>query len=339
MGRSFRRAAALVVVMVGLAAMGTACVDPPPPGGTATAVLYGPWTVPAANPAAGGHHGGMGMLENQFAVGVQKPCTNCFLTGMQANLIDAATGESLNIDDGLWLHHMVMFNGAKTDLTCNANTSGIIGRLGLGQRFFSSGNERTPTRPDGLYGYPVGANDRWSLIYDLMNTTAQPRSVKIVVNFTWVPDTMPGYRPVTPVWLDINQCNNSQKPAQTGQYSYNYVWTAPQNAKLIGIGGHLHDGGDKLTVTRGNEWICVISPTYGLDPAFIEGRNSLSMPGMPHISAMSRCQGTREKPVATVKAGDQFTLTAYYDSNKHMQMGTEPVMGIAIGYFDMAPDA
>jgi hypothetical protein len=335
MGRSLRRAATLVVAVLAFAGLGTACVDPPPPGGTATPVFYGPWTVPAANPVAGGHHGGMGMLENQFAIGVQKPCTNCFLTGMQANLIDANTGESLNIDDGLWLHHMVLINSAKKDVTCG--DSPIFGRLG--QRFFSSGNERTPTRPDGLYGYPVGANDGWTLIYDLMNTTAQPRAVKIVVNFTWVPDTTPGYRAITPVWLDINQCGNSQKPAQTGQYSYNYIWTAPQNAKLLGIGGHLHDGGTNVTITRGNEWICVSTPTYGGDPAFIEGPNSLSMPGMAHISSMSRCQGKREKPVATVKAGDQLTLTAFYDSNAHMQMGMEPVMGIAIGYFDMAPDA
>jgi hypothetical protein len=335
MGRSLRAVAVLVVVVLGMAATVTGCVEPPPPGGSATPVFYGPWTVPAANPVAGGHHGGMGMLENQFAFNITKPCSNCFITSMQANLIDPSNGQTLNIDDGLWLHHMVLFNRAKQDITCGPNT--LIG--GLGQRFFSSGNERTPTKADGLYGYPVGAGDQWTLIYDLMNTTAQPRPVSIVVNFSWVPDTTPGYRAITPVWLDINQCGNSQRPAQTGQYSYNYTWTAPQNGKLIGIGGHLHDGGADLAVTRGNEWICMIKPSYGGDPAYIEGPGSLSMPGMPHISSMSRCQGTRDKPVATIRAGDQLILTAYYDSNAHMQMGTEPIMGIAVGYLDLGADA
>jgi hypothetical protein len=335
MGRSLRGIAVIVVAVLGAAASATACVDPPPPGGTNTPTFYGPYTVPKADPAAGGHHGGMGMLANRFAFNVQKPCTNCFVTSMQANLIDATTGETLNIDDGLWLHHMVMFSANRTDLTCGRNT--LIG--GLGQRFFSSGNERTQTKADGLYGYPVGAGDSWTLLYDLMNTTAQPRPVTIVVNFSWVPDTTPGYRAITPVWFDVNQCGNSEVPAKDGQYSYNYVWTAPQDAKLIGIGGHLHDGGTNLTLTRGDEWICVIKPTYGVDPAYIEGPGSLSMPGMPHISSMSRCQGSRENPVATIKAGERYVLTAFYDSNAHMQMGHEPVMGIAVGYVDLAPDA
>jgi hypothetical protein len=67
------------------------------------------------------------------------------------------------------------------------------------------------------------------------------------------------------------------------------------------------------------------------------------MPGMPHISSMSRCQGTREAPVATIKTGDRIGISANYDmTGQHGHggpAGQHPVMGIAIGYMDMGAGA
>jgi hypothetical protein len=302
---------------------------PTPPGvaPTSVTVRYGPFTIPATT--AGGDHS-MGMIHNAIATNVQRPCTNCYITSMQAGLTDL-NGTSVNIDKGLWLHHMVLFDASKQDVTCPSRGPGL-----LGQRFFSSGNERTLTATGGPYGYPQGANARWNLIYDLMNMTAQARQVYITVTFEHVPVDTPGFKEITPVWLDINQCGNSERPAQTGQYSYDYTLTMPRPGKMIGIGGHLHDGGTNLTIEHNGELVCDSVPTYGGDPAYIEGPDSLHMPGTPHISAMSTCQGTEAEPVATVDAGDRLKLTANYDSTKHMQMHGEAVMGIAIGYFDMS---
>jgi hypothetical protein len=296
-----------------------------PPGVQKTVVRYGPYNVPAAAGAE------MGMLENKIQGNAAKPCTaDCYLTGMQAALV-SADGTPLNVAQGLWLHHMVMFNGAKQDLTCPGKGPGL-----LGQRFFSSGNERTPTRAGGMYGYPQGAADKWTLLYDLMNMTDQAKSVYITVTYEHVPLATAGMKPITPLWFDINQCGNSERPAKTGQYSYPYSLTSQWTGKLLGIAGHLHDGGTDVVISQNGQVVCDSKATYGGDPNYIEGANSKHMPGMGHISKMGLCQGTPAAPVATIHPGDKLDLVANYDSNAHMQMGTHPVMGIAIGYFDMS---
>jgi len=272
----------------------------------------------------------MGMIHNAFAQNLTRPCTNCYITRMRANLI-TADGTTVNVDDGLWLHHMVMWDSAKRDMTC---PNGLFNAVNMGQRFFSSGNERHEVRFDAPYGYRLGANDRWTMIYELMNMTAQARDVYVTVTFDYVPATTPGYRDVTPIWLDVNQCGTSEKPARTGQYSYDSTFTMPGNGNLLRLWGHVHDGGTHLTVTQNGQLVCDSVATYGGSPEFVEGPASVDMPGMPHISYMTECDGTPARPVAALRAGDVLKLTAYYDSDAHMQMGTEPVMGIALGYLD-----
>jgi hypothetical protein len=303
------------------------------PGGglptpTTTKVRYGPGgnaTTPFTLQPAGAS--GMTMIANRIIPNVSKPCSNCYLMGMQADLV-RPNGESVNVDDGLWLHHMVMFQTGVQDVTCPNLGVGI-----MGQRFFSSGNERTPTIAGGPYGYKVGATG-WTLIADLMGMSRATEQVFIEVTFNWLPANTPGVRPITPVWMDIFQCGTSEMPAKTGKYSYTYQLTSNRAGKLLGIGGHIHDGGTNVVITKNGQVVCDSVATYGGRPEYIEGPNSTHMPGMGHISEMHRCQGTAENPVTTVAVGDKLALSANYDSNAHMQMGTDPVMGIAIGYFD-----
>jgi hypothetical protein len=326
--RSTTRGLCALVAMLSLAAGLAGCTQNPPttsPGQAGTKTIrYGPYTVPAATPTK------MGMIENSFAFNVEKPCSNCYITTMQAGLV-TPDGATANVNNGLWLHHMVLFDTAKQDLTCPG-----LGVGALGQRFFSSGNERTPVHAEGLYGYKQGANDQWNLIYDLMNMAGTAKQVYVTVTFDFVPASTPGYKEITPVWLDVNQCSVSAVPAKTGQYQYDYSVTAGQNSKLIGIGGHIHDGGTHLGVYKNGQQVCDSIATYGGTPAYIEGPDSLDMPGMGHISQMSRCQGTETNPVTSIKTGDVIKISAFYDSNAHMQMGTEPVMGIAVGYLDVS---
>ena len=291
---------------------------------TKVKVVYGPWDVPAAA------NGEMGMLENKIALNVKRPCTDCYITSMQADLEDTA-GKSQNIADGVWLHHMVMFDSSKQDLTCPGRGPGL-----LGQRFFSSGNERSPVSAQGPFGYPQGTNSTWNLIYDLMNMTKDVRRVAISVTYEYVPLSTPGIKPMTPLWLDIDQCADSEVLAKTGAYTYSYALTSKWTGKMIGIGGHLHDGGTHLTISNNGKVVCDSKATYGGTPAYIEGSSSTHMPGMGHISDMSRCHGTEANPVTSIAPGDTIELVAYYDSNAHMQMGDHPVMGIAIGYFAMS---
>src|SRR5581483_1464168 len=109
-------------------------------------VRYGPIVVPAA----------VGDQPGQFAAVVPAmpmPCTNCFLTGTDVDLV-FEDGRSANLDNGVMLHHIVVFNSGRPDATCAPDTP--IGSLG--ERFFAAGNERTGGRFPAGFGYHYGAD-------------------------------------------------------------------------------------------------------------------------------------------------------------------------------------
>jgi hypothetical protein len=138
-------------------------------GATLKVLKYGPYRV-----------GALGSLENRMSFGLAKPCTGgCYIVGIQANLVHASSGKTANIDEGAWLHHMVIYNTGlgRTDAVCTTPPLPI-----MGQRIFASGNERTPIRTNGKdnkYGIEFRATDSLSMIYDLMNESKQSQSYYI----------------------------------------------------------------------------------------------------------------------------------------------------------------
>lgn len=319
---------------------------PTTPGARTSVVTYGPWTVPASR---GTEHGQEGMLRNRLAFNVPKPCTNCYITSVQPTL-KWEDGRVANVDTGQWLHHMVLASSARSDPNCGLSILGL-----LGERIFASGNERTRVRAPVGYGYRIGALDSWNLIYDLMNSTMTPSRVKIEVTFGWVPDTTPGMKALRPVWLDVNQCGNSEVPARTGSYQYTYNWTVNVPGKLIGAGGHLHDGGTHITIRNEStgQLVCTSVAGYGgpgyEDPEGPGHEHDGDHGGTPpttdghghtdadharmHLSSMTQCVAPDgDRPVTTFTAGQRVSMTAYYDADKWSQHGGHPVMGIAVIY-------
>jgi hypothetical protein len=135
-------------------------LDPTKPGkdgATVTKIRHGPYNVGAGD-----------MISNRYDSGLTKPCRNCYITAIQANL-EYANGTTANVNTGAWLHHMVLFRGGSgnRDLVCNS--------LLTPQRIYAAGNERTVSRINGVqkYGIELGTLDRLSMIYDLMNESAQ----------------------------------------------------------------------------------------------------------------------------------------------------------------------
>src|SRR5687768_7817110 len=80
---------------------------------------YGTFTVPAN-----------GQLHN-VPMSIDAPCTNCRITDMVPNLV-FTNGSTANIQDGLMLHHFVIFNPAQTGIGCP-----------ISEPFFGAGNERS----------------------------------------------------------------------------------------------------------------------------------------------------------------------------------------------------
>lgn len=87
---------------------------------------YGPITVPSRLEGDG--------MQAAMSL-VPLPCNNCFVTWIQADL-EYEDGSRADADTGMWLHHAVFTMQNKHD--------GICPTMKRGQRFYASGNERTP---------------------------------------------------------------------------------------------------------------------------------------------------------------------------------------------------
>ncbi len=267
------------------------------PAGVRTSTIdYGPFDVPP---------GGMQTTRSD----VPRPCSDCYLVAMVPDLV-YANGQIANFDTKAMLHHVVLFNAEATDTTC-PNTG--VGHLG--QRFFASGNERTIFSLPKGYGYPVGSGDRWRLLTHLMNMAGANQSYYIRLTFFYV-EARPGIRPVTPVWLDIANCGDSEYSIPVGRSDAQWDYTVPASlaGNLVAIAGHQHNDAVQIQATDGGRVLCTSRAGYGRNPSY-----------MGNIESMSGCSGT---PLARIRAGEVIGLHSVYDTD-HAQ---DNVMGIMLGY-------
>jgi hypothetical protein len=99
----------------------------PSHGSKRVEIQYGPFTTPSSSV-----NNGMQTFE---VITATKPCSDCLITWMQAGLI-YPNGTYANANTGMWLHHVVLTNTARPAAVCGFSNGG--------ERFFASGNERTP---------------------------------------------------------------------------------------------------------------------------------------------------------------------------------------------------
>ena len=192
--------------------------DLPARPGQLVRALYGPFTVPAN-----------GEVHN-VPLSVPAPCTNCRITDMVPNLVFDGSGATANLDNGMMLHHFVLFNPAQTGVGCP-----------ISEPFFGAGNERTHTHLPTPFGY-TNTSANWNMITHLVNKSATARTVNVEIIFRWrsTADTAD----TRPLWLDIDSiCSggNSEYTIPTGYSDTHVNWTMPVDGRLIGMNGHLHD--------------------------------------------------------------------------------------------------
>jgi hypothetical protein len=365
--RSRRRLLPLLVgATFALVAFG-ACTRPPggggpttPPGGggqpgaQTKTVRYGPFNVPGKNqPAVGpfafiapflGGQAGNGMMWNQPVSNVAKPCTGCAITKISADLKNAA-GQSANVYNGLWLHHMVLLvsGSGKRDSTCPSGLhQTAVGRAGA-ERLFASGNERTVVGvggDSGGYGYRVNAADQFHLIVDLMNENEArtPVTLELTYEYTTAP-----VKNVKPLWMDANGCGVSEVPARPGAYTVGTnTWTSNVSGQILHAGGHLHDGGTNMTIERNGQPVCDSVMKYGTKPEWLppDGGMDHDMPGMEHgHSEGSISEATTCYNMGPITSGQRIHGTGYYDEAQHPHMVHDGklhnVMAIALVYIGL----
>lgn len=169
-----------------------------------------------------------------------------------------------------------------------------------------------------------------------------PRDAYLTMTFEYIPGMPAAFSQVQSLWLDIGGCGSSELPAEPDKH-FDYTspsWTSDVSGRVTFVAGHLHDGGTRLEVMKNGGLVCEAVAGYGplqggeLARRHEHGGTHDGMPdmGMMHISSMSSCENA-----GRVEEGDQWTVTAHYDTTLHAPMlnhdGTlEPIMGIALVY-------
>jgi hypothetical protein len=325
-----------------------------------TTVRWGPFNVPAMGTTEnliakpGGCSWLVGFVTDCVDMDIQKPCENCYITKIIPNLVLAGTNTPVNFDTMGMLHHVVNVNWSRSDVTCRPSLFGdTINLLGLveggNERFFASGNERTVMEVPAGYGYYVGAGDEWGLIVDVMNMMGMARNYEFKYTFEWVSAA----ERVTPVWLDIDQCGDSEVDTSAGYSDIHYNWNSTLNGRIVAIGGHVHDQGIGQTVRNATtgELICDSRAGYAaggvgepagpgpgdtMHPATWDTITSVPNPELNlasfngHIAAMRTCQPFTRIRDPWWRSGDRIEVHTTYNHDT----ATAGDMGIMVAFVD-----
>jgi hypothetical protein len=243
---------------------------------------------------------------------------------------------------------VVNVNFSRSDPTCPPGIGNLINLLGLlqggNERFFASGDERTINHlyTAGSYGYPVRAGDRWGLIYHLMNMMPEPVNVEFKFTFSWVRAASR----VDPVWLDVDQCGDSERSIPSGYSDLHWSTRTARSGTLVAVGGHAHDYSISVSLenaTRGR-YSCVSVAGYAPGSPFAPAGPGPGTPGHPvaantvtstghpnapieaymgHISDYTTCE-----PNASFGFGDLIRVHAQYSH----PTGDDGAMGIMVAY-------
>lgn len=217
------------------------------------------------------------------------------------------------------LHHGVWINPTETDLTCAQYPD----------RFFATGKERTGVSLPTGYGYwwshqsPPQAplfGPTWFVVAELDNQHSNDSIdayLQLDVGFVEAPQGT--LTDVRPVWLDVRNCEQDPvfdvpRRPRRNRFRERWSYTMPVGGELVAMGGHLHDGGKKIVLSReaDGEEIFTSRARYDLArrPWFLTRMTSFS-----------------EAPGKPVAAGETLRLTAVYSAKRRW----EDVMGIMVG--------
>ena len=281
------------------------------PAGTLTEVRYGPFGLAPAGAGGDLDHA------NVVMPNVPKPCEDCFILAAEPDLV-YPDGTSANLDTGVMLHHAVFFNSGELDTTCGRDQF----FRNLGERFLASGNERTKRDFPPGYGYHLGTSPV-NAIFHVMNHSSEPKTVFFSYKIRWIPASeASGIRPVTPLWLDMNNCRDSTYAVPAGPSSQRWQWRSTVTGRIVWTAGHVHTGGIRTTLTNTTtgRHVCTAWASYGTKPAYVGT-----------IEAMSTCVWDA---LGTVRTGDVLDLEGVYRAS-------EPVpdaMAIMVAYIWQTPE-
>lgn len=229
-----------------------------------------------------------------------------WITAYHPRLIDHA-GAAV---PGRTLHHVAFWNLERPDFLCPAKPEHIFG----------AGGEMNdwPALPG--FGYRVHKGDviRVDTMFHNPTATAYPQTfIEVKMEYALESDGVI-IKSVYPTWFDVQQCGNSGYDLRPGANITTGEFTMKYSGRLLGVGGHMHDFGQRLLLLNAtsNEAIAALDAT--LDDAGV-------IQSMPVVTFTGR-GGYRLLPGAKIR------VTATYDNRTGRPL-RQGAMGIVVGYF------
>ncbi len=274
--------------------------------------------------------GAKGLGSSGLFIDVPRPEGDFAITKLSFDLVDA---DGMSVDQtAAHLHHFVIANKSSKNPACPNSTFGLPGEI-VG----AAGAERTVLDfGPGPYAIPVEATDAWTGVYSVMNMNGADQTVFLTYDIEYRRDVK-NVRPVTTYFGSATGCstfNWTIDGSGVADKQSTYVeMTKP--GRLIGTGGHIHNGGlySSLTDDRGRE-LCRSTIKYGMGTiGHDHGRSPVvandvtattvvgdpAMPDYPPefyeedppIAGLNGCRAAEQ-----VKTGQRFRFDAVYDNMK-----------------------
>ena len=175
-----------------------------------------------------------------------------WITAYHPALVDDA-GNQL---PGRMLHHVAFWNMARSDFLCPNKDEHIFG----------AGGEMNdwPALPG--FGYRVRKGDRIRVTTMFHNPTDQTYAAAwLVVRMEYQPEGAP-LKSVYPAWFDVKRCGDSSFPLLPAGTTLSADFPVNFSGRLLGVGGHLHDYGEQLSLTDTTRQQTIATLTAALDP-------------------------------------------------------------------------
>jgi hypothetical protein len=232
-----------------------------------------------------------------------------WLLAYTPRLVDA----SRNLVPGRVLHHVAFWNTSRSDFLCPNKEEHIFG----------AGGELTNWAEIPGYGYHVQKGDRIRIETMVHNPWETPyTNVYLEVKIPFADGSDPAatakVKSAYPAWMDVESCRESGYDLKAGKSETTGNVKVKYDGVLLGVGGHLHDYGQRLVLqdTTRNETVAT------LDAKLSERGELLSIPVVTFF----------DNGGYKFVAGDELKITATYD-NTTGKLLRDGAMGIVVGYF------
>lgn len=236
-----------------------------------------------------------------------------WLVGYHPRLVDAAS----NAVPGRLLHHVAFWNTRRSDFLCPNKEEHIFG----------AGGEMNDWPAVPGYGYRVQKGERIrieTMVHNPTDTDYLQTYLEVRMDYRACATETAPIKSVYPAWIDVMHCGHSGYDLKPGSGSQTGEITVNHSGTLLGVGGHMHDYGQRLVLENLTHKEEVAALDSRLDPS----GHILSMP----VKTFFDRGGYR------INRGERFRVTATYD-NPAGRMLPEGAMGIVVGYFVPDDDA